>query len=176
MVRIISCDSSHVEDLLRIAKVTFTDTYAAKNSAEGMRDYLALHFTPAVFEAQLSDKNSLYFLAAEGENYVGYLKLNFAGAQTEAGHPDSLEIERIYVLKEFHGAGMGQLLVEKAIEVARENELKYLWLGVWTENERARHAHFPFCRRGADGLSHGFVFVITAPAKSNSNCRCCRTR
>lgn len=137
MVRIISCDSSHVEDLLRIAKVTFTDTYAAKNSAESMRDYIALHFTPAIFEAQLSDKNSLYFLAVEGENYVGYLKLNFAGAQTEAGHPDSLEIERIYVLKEFHGAGMGQLLVEKAIEVARENELKYLWLGVWTENERA---------------------------------------
>jgi ribosomal protein S18 acetylase RimI-like enzyme len=48
-----------------------------------------------------------------------------------------MEIERIYVLKEYHGHKIGQLLFEKAISIAKSMEKKYVWLGVWEKNERA---------------------------------------
>ena len=39
-----------------------------------------------------------------------------------------MEIERIYVLKEFHGSGVGQALYQKAIEVAKERKVTmYGW-------------------------------------------------
>ena len=48
-----------------------------------------------------------------------------------------MEIERIYVLQAFHGTGLGQRLYDKAIEIALQYQLDYVWLGVWEENKRA---------------------------------------
>lgn len=50
---------------------------------------------------------------------IGYLKLNFAHAQTELRDGSSIEIERIYVLKENHGKGVGIELLNFAIEIAK---------------------------------------------------------
>ncbi|SFD60436.1 Acetyltransferase (GNAT) family protein [Chitinophaga sp. CF118] len=40
-------------------------------------------------------------------------------------------------MQAWHGKQVGQLLYEKAIQIARERELEYVWLGVWEENTRA---------------------------------------
>jgi GNAT superfamily N-acetyltransferase len=44
----------------------------------------------------------------------GYLKVNFGEAQTEITEGNSLEIHRIYVLQNFHGKNVGQLLLDTA--------------------------------------------------------------
>ena len=49
----------------------------------------------------------------------------------------SIEIERIYVLKENHGSGIGIELLNFAIEIAKQNKVAYIWLGVWENNHRA---------------------------------------
>lgn len=51
----------------------------------------------------------------------------------------ALEIERIYVLKEFQGIRVGKILFDKAIEVAKKKNSDYVWLGVWEENPKAIH-------------------------------------
>lgn len=73
--------------------------------------------------------SQFYFAEKDGEVF-GYLKVNFAEAQTEAQDPDTLEIERIYVLQQYHGAEVGQKLYEHALEIARNCKAPYLWLGV----------------------------------------------
>jgi len=40
-------------------------------------------------------------------------------------------------LKDFHGQGVGQLLHNKAVEIAKLKKVDYVWLGVWEENPRA---------------------------------------
>jgi len=65
------------------------------------------------------------------------LKLNFGQAQTELKDSNSFEIERLYVLAEFQGKKVGQILYEKAISIARQQNADYLWLGVWEKNYRA---------------------------------------
>jgi ribosomal protein S18 acetylase RimI-like enzyme len=71
------------------------------------------------------------------QKVIGYLKLNFGASQTELKDKNALEIERIYVLKEFHGKKVGQLLFDKAIEIAKEHHVAYVWLGVWENNKSA---------------------------------------
>ena len=50
---------------------------------------------------------------------------------------EALDDRRQIVLKEFHGKKVGQLLYEKAMQIARQKNADYVWLGVWEENPRA---------------------------------------
>ncbi|EKB05870.1 Protease synthase and sporulation negative regulatory protein PAI 1 [Myroides odoratus] len=68
---------------------------------------------------------------------IGYLKLNYGVSQTEIKDSNNIEIERIYVLQEYHGQKVGQILYEKALQVAYIKKVNYLWLGVWEENPKA---------------------------------------
>ncbi|WP_039053961.1 GNAT family N-acetyltransferase [Sphingobacterium sp. T2] len=126
-----------IQDLQRICKLTFSETFSASNSENDMNNYLSENFSLEKITTEFNDKNSLFYFAKEGANILGYLKLNFGDAQTELRDPKALEIERIYVLKEFHGKKVGQLLFEKALKIAEEKKVDYVWLGVWEENLRA---------------------------------------
>ena len=48
-----------------------------------------------------------------------------------------MEIERIYVLKKYHGQKVGQKLFDTAMSTAKREKKKYVWLGVWENNQRA---------------------------------------
>lgn len=126
-----------VEQLQKIARQTFFEAFSAGNTEENMTKYLQENLSIKNLSIELEDKNSeQYFAMLEG-NVIGYLKLNFGQSQTELKENNSLEIERIYVLKEFHGKNIGQELYQKALDSAREKNADYVWLGVWEENPRA---------------------------------------
>src|SRR6478672_9665578 len=120
-----------------ISLQTFSETFASSNTEENMNSYLEESLSIDQLTAELNDDNSAFYFAVEGEHVVGYLKVNFGVAQTELKGEKSLEIERIYVLKEFHGKGVAQLLYDKAIAIAQAKHADYVWLGVWEENPRA---------------------------------------
>ncbi|MGR3810291.1 GNAT family N-acetyltransferase [Jiulongibacter sp. NS-SX5] len=126
-----------LEELQRIAQLTFSETFSSQNSEANMSEYLEKEFSAEKLTEELMDENAeFYFVELEGKA-IGYLKINTGASQTEIKDPNALEIERIYVLKEFHGKKVGQLLYRKAIELAKERGLAYVWLGVWEENARA---------------------------------------
>lgn len=126
-----------LDQLQAIGKQTFYETFAAGNTEENMKKYLDEGFAAAQLKAQLNDPNSEFYFATLHDTVIGYLKLNFGRSQTELQDDKALEIERIYVLKEFHGRKVGQLLYEKAMEIAKQKAAGYVWLGVWEENLRA---------------------------------------
>lgn len=134
-IRAVAPDEAEI--LQKIGKETFTDTFTPHNSEANMRDYLDTSFTIPKLTGELGQPHSRFYFAMDGNEVVGYLKVNFAAAQTELRTEDSLEIERIYVLKAYQGRKVGQLLYEQAIAVAKAHNLDYIWLGVWEKNERA---------------------------------------
>lgn len=69
---------------------------------------------------------------------LGYMKINFGASQSDLQDFEALELERIYVDSNQLGKGIGQLLLDKAIEIARKAGLIYIWLGVWEHNLNAR--------------------------------------
>jgi ribosomal protein S18 acetylase RimI-like enzyme len=126
-----------IERLQIIGRKTFYETFSASNTEENMNRYLQDGFSTEKLTEELTNPDSEFYLALSAGDVIGYLKLNFGTSQTELKDNKALEIERIYVLKEFHGKKVGQLLYEKAIEVARQKSADYVWLGVWEENPRA---------------------------------------
>ncbi len=126
-----------VEDLQIISKQTFFETFANENSESDMKNYLDENLSLDTLKKELFNTKSEFYVLSFNEKIIGYLKLNFGEAQTELKNNTSLEIERIYVLKEFHGQNMGQLLYNNALEIATKHSIKEIWLGVWEKNKRA---------------------------------------
>ena len=126
-----------VEDLQIISKQTFFETFANENSESDMRNYLDENLSLDTLKKELFNTKSEFYVLSFNEKIIGYLKLNFGEAQTELKNNTSLEIERIYVLKEFHGQNMGQLLYNNVLEIATKHSIKEIWLGVWEKNKRA---------------------------------------
>jgi ribosomal protein S18 acetylase RimI-like enzyme len=123
--------------LQEIGRQTFLETFAASNSEENMQTYLAEGFSDEKLTAEVQNPDSTFYLAEQAGRVVGYLKVNTGPAQTEQHLANALEIERIYVLQEFHGQRVGQVLYEQALLLARHAWVDTLWLGVWEENPRA---------------------------------------
>lgn len=126
-----------IDQLQKIGRDTFFETFASGNTEENMKKYLEEGFSVSKLEEELTDENAEFYFAIIDDAVIGYLKLNFGQSQTELQDDSAVEIERIYVLKEFHGKNVGQVLYNKAIDLARDKKSNYVWLGVWEENPRA---------------------------------------
>ncbi|MEY4052225.1 MAG: hypothetical protein RIR64_1210 [Bacteroidota bacterium] len=130
----------HLVDLSQLQKIgisTFSETFAEHNTKEDLEKYLKESFASEKLSAELANPNASFYFAVLNEEVIGYLKINFGNAQTELKDNKSVEIERIYVLQAYQGKKIGQLLYNKAIEIAREYKASYVWLGVWEENHKA---------------------------------------
>lgn len=126
-----------IHQLQSISRQTFSETFSAGNTEENLKKYLEEDLSLEKLQSELSDKNAQFYFAEVDHKIIGYLKLNFGQSQTELKDNKALEIERIYVLKAFHGKEVGQLLYDKAIQIAKQFNADYIWLGVWEENPRA---------------------------------------
>jgi ribosomal protein S18 acetylase RimI-like enzyme len=120
-----------------IGRQTFYETFKDENSEEDMNQYLNENFSSQKIIEELKNINSEFYFAKFNDQVVGYLKINFANAQTELSEKNGLEIERIYVLNQFHGKNVGQILFDKALEIASKHQHDFVWLGVWENNPRA---------------------------------------
>jgi ribosomal protein S18 acetylase RimI-like enzyme len=134
---------------------TFTDTFGVYNTPEDLAHYLTTAYAAPVLEAELTNPESFfYFLEADGET-IGYLKLNIGQAQTEPMGNDSLEIQRIYIRKDFQGQGWGRALIEATEAIARQHGKRDIWLGVWDQNHNAM-AFYQKLGFALTGESHDF--------------------
>ena len=129
--------STEIAELQKIGRQTFFETFSDSNSPQNMEKYLEERFSIGKLSSELADKNSQFFFAELDNQVIGYLKVNAGSSQTELQNEKSLEIERIYVLKEFQGRKVGQLLFDKALKVAEQQNAEFIWLGVWEKNIKA---------------------------------------
>ena len=137
MISIRKINESEVELLQDISRKTFFETFAESNSTENMKKYLEENLSTERLSSELNNPSSLFYFAEKDKEVIGYLKLNKGDAQTELQDNRSLEIERIYVAKQYQGLKVGQQLFSFAINVAKEINADYVWLGVWEENTKA---------------------------------------
>ena len=136
-LEIVKVTAHEADQLQEIGRQTFYETFASGNTRENMEKYLEEGFSIAKVTAEVADENTEFYFAKAGKNVIGYLKLNVGNSQTELQDEKALEIERIYVLKEFHGENVGKLLYDKALEIANQKNSEFIWLGVWEQNPRA---------------------------------------
>ncbi len=165
-ISIKKCCIDDLSDLMQLSKETFYQTFSKSNTAQDMATYLESAYNENKLKKELCNPSSLFFFIYFDEMLAGYLKINEPHAQTDLNDVESLEIERLYVLKDFQGFGLGKRLMEYAINLAIEKGKKYLWLGVWENNQKALRFYkdYKFYKIGAHpfiiGTDHQTDYVM----------------
>lgn len=153
-IQITRVENTDAARLLELSRRTFFDAFEHLNAAEDMEAFASKAFTFKTFEQQLNNPDSQFYYAMVDGEPAGYIKLNYRTAQTELQDAKSLEVERIYVLQQYQGQQIGKQLMEFSIQTAVDENLDYIWLGVWEHNAGAIRF---YQSKGFEAFgSHGF--------------------
>lgn len=120
----------------RIFDTSFCDTFAHLYRPEDLHAFLS-SFGIAEWEGQLADRAFAFRIAESGNEPVGYVKLGPMKLPIEHA-PKALLLDQLYILKEHHGTGIAQMLMDWAMEEARRRGAPALYLTVYVDNHRAR--------------------------------------
>ncbi|MBM3938911.1 MAG: GNAT family N-acetyltransferase, partial [Sphingomonadales bacterium] len=108
--------------LQRIGRKTFDDTFGNTCTKEDMRGVLDLYFNAQQCEEELNDPTDNFFFHELDGEATGYMRINAKHecplASLKGLH--SIELVRLYVLKEYHGAGVANALMDFAVAFAKE--------------------------------------------------------
>ena len=84
-----------IDILQRLSKQTFFESFSWGNTEENMARFLEEGFSSDKLSRELNDENTTFYFVKNGQEVIGYMKLNDGLSQTEQQAEDSLEIERI---------------------------------------------------------------------------------
>ena len=140
-------DAAH---MAAIGAATFALGDSPSTPRADLDAYVQSELTAARFTEHLQNPSIAAYVADVDGEPAGYLMLRSDGrAACIASSKRPLRLWRIYVLSEFHGAGVAAALMQTAFEHARVMTCDVLWLGVSEHNARGQ----AFYRK------HGFVVV-----------------
>ncbi|CAN5445917.1 GNAT family N-acetyltransferase [soil metagenome] len=124
--------------LRQVAIETQIDTFGAENKPEHMEAFLNENYSIQKFESEFSEPNSQYYLAWSDDQLAGFMRVRVSDEAESYLGRNTIELQRLYVSKDFHGKKIGFMLMQRTIEYARELKFEWLWLGVWERNFKAQ--------------------------------------
>lgn len=133
-IQLIDCNETDIDVILKLSRETFLAAFGDVNTEANMNEYLASAFNKERITGELRNPNVQYFLLHLNNKPRGYLKVNEGESQNDLKDKEGLEIERVYIIKEYQGRGLGKILMNKALEIGSVKKKEYVWLGVWEKN------------------------------------------
>jgi ribosomal protein S18 acetylase RimI-like enzyme len=125
------------EVIADLSRTTFYETFAPHNTKEDMDKFMAEQFGRELLIEEVLAPDNLFFLAFIKEKLSGYAYLREKRHPSVPAAEKPFEVARIYVSSHTAGKGIGKMLMEKCISVARKKGSDTLWLGVWEHNQHA---------------------------------------
>jgi ribosomal protein S18 acetylase RimI-like enzyme len=122
--------------LAAVFRQSFIDTFAHLYRAEDLAAFLSSK-TADAFREDLEDPECDFIVGEEDGAVVGYVKLGPPGLPVETP-PGTIELCQLYVLKQWHGAGVGKALMDRALDVVHRKRARHVQLSVYVDNHRAR--------------------------------------
>jgi ribosomal protein S18 acetylase RimI-like enzyme len=123
--------------LADISRQTFYDTFAPDNKPEDIALFLDQQFTRGRLMLEPGRPELTFLLAYDGPAVAGYVKLREGPAPSVLAGRNTLEIARLYAVTEYIGKGVGKLLMQASLTLAKDRKKEAIWLGVWERNQRA---------------------------------------
>ncbi len=125
--------------LALIGGATFLETFAGLLDGTAIVDHCLREHSAAAYRRHLDEGARAWLVETiAGGAPIGLSLLGRADLPGSTAEGLDIELKRIYTLSRFHGGGVGQALMEKAVAVAEAGGYERLLLGVFTGNERAR--------------------------------------
>jgi len=116
----------------------YDDTFAADNTVENMQAFFDEAYNLEKLQKEFYEPTSRLYLACAGDTIVAFMRLRETDEVKHLLGDNTLELHRLYIDKAYQGQQVGRMLMEKALDYARERSVEWIWLGVWERNFRAQ--------------------------------------
>lgn len=138
-VRIRRATVVDAEALTRFGARTFSETFAADNTAEDLRLHLESAWRPELQRAEILDGTLDTLLACDVHDALaGFAQVRAAQPPAGITAEKPVELKRFYVDRPWQGRGVARQLMDAVETQTRARDARELWLGVWERNERAQ--------------------------------------
>lgn len=126
-----------INTLQDLSIVTFSETFGKQNPPKDLELYLDKAFNRRQLTQEINDPHSSFYFISHGMLPVGYIKWKNANIPEYSSLGEALEVERLYVRKDYQRLGLGKYLLDFAYVEAQHAHKDYLWLSVWEYNPTA---------------------------------------
>lgn len=137
MISIIKATEKDYETIVNIGKVSVEEAHRASAPAKDMSEYIESHYNNDAIMEELNDTINVYHIINYNGNPVGFSKIVFDAEHPNIALKNVTKLDRIYLLKEFHGLKLGSGLLNFNIELAKKNNQAGIWLFTWVGNTKA---------------------------------------
>ena len=126
-----------INTLQDLSIVTFSETFGKQNPPKDLELYLDKAFNRRQLTQEINDPHSSFYFISHGMLPVGYIKWKNANIPEYSSLGEALEVERLYVRKDYQRLGLGKYLLDFAYVEAQHAHKDYLCLSVWEHNPTA---------------------------------------
>jgi ribosomal protein S18 acetylase RimI-like enzyme len=171
-VSVTTAVEADLRELADVAARTFPLACPPSATQANVAEFIAANLSLARFTDYLSDIDRVVLAARDEHRMLGYAMLIrgiIADADVQAAVTlrPAVELSKMYVLPDAHGAGVSAALMTASLEHAQALDAACVWLGVNQENQRAQrfYAKHGFTASGTktfrlgEGLEHDYVMV-----------------
>lgn len=138
MITIEKATHSDAAILSNLAKAIYQENYLHLWLPGGADWYMNQYAYPVhQIEKELTDPNNAYYLLQDDQEPVGYLKLVLCSNLSGYDPADVLEIERIYLLENRKGMGLGKRMMQLAFDTALALNKKVIFLKAMDSSQEA---------------------------------------
>lgn len=123
--------------IVDLGRRTFVETYAEVTDDVALQAYMEEKFSPEAVECALQKIDACFYIGITENIPVAFTKLRSDRKAKGLVDVNGIEIERIYVLKEYQGLKVGKLMMDRCKEIAVNDKYDMIWLQVWQHNNKA---------------------------------------
>lgn len=120
---------------------TFLATFGHLYPVEDQEYFIAARYSVERTLQDIQDPTRQVTVVCRGDDLVAFLDCGTLTLPVEAPEPSALELYRLYLDEDQKGTGLVHRLMEIALAWARSKEAAALYLGVWSQNERAKRLY-----------------------------------
>jgi ribosomal protein S18 acetylase RimI-like enzyme len=127
------------EMIALLGRMTFRETFGHFFVAyeSDLRAHLDRTFSVGKIRSSLMQERNRYWLVRVDDLPIGYAKLKFPSPTPLLNGAPAAQLQKIYLLSDFMGQGIGKPLFETILADARSRDIRVLWLDVLRQNHRA---------------------------------------
>jgi GNAT superfamily N-acetyltransferase len=90
--------------------------------------YMDMSFSEQSLLRQMNDPHATFYFVLTNSEIAGFLKTNANKTFGDTPEENSLELERLYLVKKFTNKGVGRKAVQLIIDKAKKDHLETVWL------------------------------------------------
>ncbi len=137
MIKIIKATVEDGDLISDVGKISFLESHGISGPDGDIKQYMDKAFSLEAIAKELNDQKNNYYLIYYNDRIAGYSNIIYNALNPKIESPNVTKLDRLYILKEFHGIKLGTALFEFNIQLSKENKQTGLWLYVWTGNKPA---------------------------------------